>query len=321
MNRRDFLVLCTALACTVPVSAATEPPYPEEQSPRTARGQEIAATARSIRIERAIPYAHRPQRRLRLDVYTPKEEPASLRPAVLCFHLAAWAKDGVPIRIDLDRLLPSPTLNIYPPALVPRGYGVVTAQLRTSAEARFPAQIEDCRCALYWLLQNCPRLGVDPKRIGLLGASASGHLGSLLALTDSRKHWNEASCPLPAPTPVKAICSFAGFYDFELYQEDPGSGTLQEQITPFLGGGQGRIPHDLSFYRPRLAAIYEVFGSDRLLFGSNWTSSEEVGAFSETLNIVREYFTSKGREVAEKFFWKNSVAAYRWVKRETNQPR
>ena len=28
----------------------------------------------------------------------------------------------------------------------------------------------------------------------------------------------------------------------------------------------------------------------------------------------------KGRAVAEKYFWKNSVAAYHWVKREPNQP-
>ena len=33
-----------------------------------------------------------------------------------------------------------------------------------------------------------------------------------------------------------------------------------------------------------------------------------------------EYFTGKGQAAAEKFFWKNSVAAYRWVKRDASQP-
>lgn len=82
----------------------------------------------------------------------------------------------------------------------------------------------------------------------------------------------------------------------------------------------GRIPRELSFYRPTLDKIYEVFGPDRLLFGSDWTNSEPMGTFQETFNLVREYFTGKGQDVAEKFFWKNSVAAYHWVRRQSNQP-
>lgn len=82
----------------------------------------------------------------------------------------------------------------------------------------------------------------------------------------------------------------------------------------------GRIPRELSFYRPTLDAIYEVFGPDRVIFASDWTNSEPMGTFVETLNLVHEYFTGKGQDVAEKFFWKNSFAAYRWVKRQPNQP-
>jgi L-fuconolactonase len=36
--------------------------------------------------------------------------------------------------------------------------------------------------------------------------------------------------------------------------------------------------------------------------------------------VVRTYFAAKGRAVEEKYFWKNSVKAYRWVKREPAQP-
>ena len=82
----------------------------------------------------------------------------------------------------------------------------------------------------------------------------------------------------------------------------------------------GRIPRELSFYRPRLDEIWETFGPDRLLFASDWTNSEPMGTFGETLGLVHEYFSGKGPEAAEKFFWKNSVAAYRWVKRHANQP-
>ena len=82
----------------------------------------------------------------------------------------------------------------------------------------------------------------------------------------------------------------------------------------------GRIPRELSFYRPRLDEIWETFGPDRLLFASDWTNSEPMGTFGETLGLVHEYFTQKGPAAVEKFFWKNSLAAYRWVKRHANQP-
>jgi hypothetical protein len=31
--------------------------------------------------------------------------------------------------------------------------------------------------------------------------------------------------------------------------------------------------------------------------------------------LVREFFTSKGTEACEKYFWKNAHAAYRWIER------
>jgi hypothetical protein len=35
---------------------------------------------------------------------------------------------------------------------------------------------------------------------------------------------------------------------------------------------------------------------------------------------VKTYFDAKGPAVAEKYFWKNSIAAYNWVHREKAQP-
>jgi predicted TIM-barrel fold metal-dependent hydrolase len=82
----------------------------------------------------------------------------------------------------------------------------------------------------------------------------------------------------------------------------------------------GRIPKDLAFYKPRLDEIYETFGPDRLMFASDWTNSEPMSTFGELVALDHEYFAPKGREVMEKVFWKNSLAAYRWKKRARNQP-
>ena len=82
----------------------------------------------------------------------------------------------------------------------------------------------------------------------------------------------------------------------------------------------GRVRLDLDFYRPRLDELWEIFGEDRLMYGSDWPNSDHSAPFAQELRIVREYFSSKGRAVEEKFFWKNSLRAYHWVKRDPSQP-
>jgi predicted TIM-barrel fold metal-dependent hydrolase len=92
------------------------------------------------------------------------------------------------------------------------------------------------------------------------------------------------------------------------------------KVSEVLQRSGGRVHYELSFYRSKLDEIWDVFGPDRLLYGSDWPNSDTVGTYTQVLNVVREYFTSKGQDAAEKFFWRNSVAAYRWVKREASQP-
>jgi L-fuconolactonase len=92
------------------------------------------------------------------------------------------------------------------------------------------------------------------------------------------------------------------------------------KISEVLRRVGGRVPTDVNFYRPRLDELWNIFGEDRLLYGSDWPNSDQWGSYAQVLAVVREYVTSKGRSVAEKYFWKNSVAAYRWIKRDPRQP-
>jgi L-fuconolactonase len=92
------------------------------------------------------------------------------------------------------------------------------------------------------------------------------------------------------------------------------------KISEVLRRVDGRIPQGLSFYRDRLDELFGIFGEDRVMYGSDWPNSDQWLPFEVELRLVREYFASKGRTVAEKYFWKNSVAAYRWVKRDATQP-
>jgi predicted TIM-barrel fold metal-dependent hydrolase len=92
------------------------------------------------------------------------------------------------------------------------------------------------------------------------------------------------------------------------------------KISEVLRRVNGQVPSDLSFYRPRLDQLWDIFGEDRLLFGSDWPNADIWAPFETGLRVVREYFAGKGHAAAEKYFWKNSVAAYRWIRRELSQP-
>lgn len=77
----------------------------------------------------------------------------------------------------------------------------------------------------------------------------------------------------------------------------------------------GSIVDDPAHYRPALDALVELFGPDRVLYGSNWAVSERVAPYATVHRVVADYFASRGRELAEKYFWRNSRTIYRWVPR------
>ena len=83
---------------------------------------------------------------------------------------------------------------------------------------------------------------------------------------------------------------------------------------------EGQVPVDLSVYRGTLDEIYGVFGEDRVLFGSDWPNSDSWRPYGDGLNLVQKYFSTKGLAATEKYFWRNSVNAYRWIRRDASQP-
>jgi predicted TIM-barrel fold metal-dependent hydrolase len=92
------------------------------------------------------------------------------------------------------------------------------------------------------------------------------------------------------------------------------------KLSEILRRVNGKVPIDLEFYRSRLDEIWEIFGEDRILFGSDWPNSDRWGSFQEVFNLARDYVRTKGNAVEEKFYWKNSIRAYKWVKRTADQP-
>ena len=69
-------------------------------------------------------------------------------------------------------------------------------------------------------------------------------------------------------------------------------------------------PIDVEFYTPTIDVLWDAFGEDRLVYGSNWPVSTLYGDYKPNVDIVRAYLATKPEAVREKVLWRNAVKAY-----------
>ncbi len=61
---------------------------------------------------------------------------------------------------------------------------------------------------------------------------------------------------------------------------------------------------------PYLDIVFDAFGFDRLLFGSDWPVCLLAGSYKEVKNLIEEYLERAPIEVKEKIFGKNALSFY-----------
>jgi len=83
---------------------------------------------------------------------------------------------------------------------------------------------------------------------------------------------------------------------------------------------QGVISPDIASYRARLDRLTAAFGENRVMFGSNWPETVGKATIPQSVSLMRTYFADKPKGQAEKYFWRNSLAIYKWRKRTGSQP-
>jgi L-fuconolactonase len=81
------------------------------------------------------------------------------------------------------------------------------------------------------------------------------------------------------------------------------------------------IVHDFDFLGARLEYLYGIFGEDRVLFGSDYPNSYGVATIPEEVSIMKQFFATRTRQQAEKYFWRNSARIYKWQPRTPQQSR
>jgi acetyl esterase/lipase len=147
------------------------------------------------RVERNLEYVANGHERHRLDLYLPEKGAGSF-PVVIWLHGGGW------IRGD--------KANCHAAPLVAKGYVAVSMNYRFLQHAEFPAQIEDCKAAVRWLRANAKKYNLDPERIGVMGASAGGHLAALLGTTGNVKALEGGLGNLEQSSRVQAVIDFFG---------------------------------------------------------------------------------------------------------------
>jgi acetyl esterase/lipase len=135
----------------------------------------------------------------KLDLYLPRgqEEPV---PALIQIHGGGWV-GGSKERNSLTFL---PYLEM--------GWAVINIEYRLGRVALAPAAVEDCLCALRWIIRNAERYNIDASKLVVTGYSAGGHLALTTGLVPSSAGL-DLQCPGNEPLEVAAIVNWYGITD------------------------------------------------------------------------------------------------------------
>ena len=142
---------------------------------------------------------------LTLDAYIPAS--AKPQPAVLLVHGGGWEAGD-------KRTYIRPWFSTLTDAKI----AWFTINYRLAPRWKHPAAVEDIEEGYRWIRANARRLGIDPRRIAMMGESAGGHLVMLAGLRGRIK---------PA-----ALVSFYGIHDLPLWFEQRGE--VPRNIAQYL---------------------------------------------------------------------------------------
>ena len=192
---RNGIVGAVLGCCVLVVAVAMEAGAPEGLPPRKGPPMDLPG----VKVLRDLEYAKPDGKPQLLDLFVPEKADGPL-PLIVWIHGGAWSagsKNGTPALGQLRR-----------------GYAVASINYRLSQEAIFPAQIHDCKAAIRWLRAHAKEYNLDPKRIGVWGSSAGGHLVALMGTSGDVKELEGDEGNLDQSSRVQAVCDWFGPTDF-----------------------------------------------------------------------------------------------------------
>ena len=259
--------------------------------------------------------------RQRLDIFLPVRRPVDKPLPVLAYiHGGGWENGDK--RDGLGRVA----------GFVEGGrYIGVTIGYRLSGEARWPAQIHDCKAAIRWLKANAERFGMDPERIAVYGHSAGGHLVAMLGVSGGVKQLEGSlGQHTKLDSRVAAVIDFCGPTDFLRMNDFPSRIDHDAATSPesrLVGGAiqthpdRCRNASPLTYVSPDDAPFLVVHGTRDELVAYNQsellrTSLERARVPVALLTITRgghglggPVLDARVRAFLEHHFYQRGVAA------------
>ena len=151
---RQTGILTVLLACSIVVN------------PGVTHAEEIAG----VRVTPDVVYGHKFGMALTMDVLQPKETNGA---GVLFMVSGGWVSRWMPARLEIAYLRP----------LLKHGFTVFAVRHGSSPRFKVPEAVADVRRAVRFVHMTADRWDVDPKRLGVSGFSAGGHLSLVLGTT------------------------------------------------------------------------------------------------------------------------------------------
>lgn len=162
-----------------------------------------AADAPFVHKDIAYGNAHAAQK---LDVYLAASDKPT--PAMVYIHGGGW-------RAGSKNRVPGWLMNA-----VRKGWlSVVSVEYRFTDVAPHPAQVNDCMRAIQFVRHRAVKWNIDPRRIGVTGGSAGGHLALWVGLHDDVADADSNDPVERQSSRVVCAVSFAGPTDWSLLDE------------------------------------------------------------------------------------------------------
>ena|SRR5207302_5126296 len=184
----------------------------------------------------------------KLDLYVTRTPDKPL-PTLIFIHGGGWT-GGTKEGRDLAIL---PYLDM--------GMNVVNVEYRLARVAQAPAAVEDCRCALRWVIQHAKEYGVDVNKIVVSGDSAGGHLALTTGMLPASAGLDR-ECPGPDNLNVAAIVNWYGISDVSELLDGPN---MKAYAVQWLGSASDREQiarrvSPLTYVRAGLPPVLTIHG-------------------------------------------------------------
>ena len=215
---------------------------------RTESADWAADIANRYRIVPNITYLTANNYEAKLDLYLPRNltEPS---PTLVYIHGGGWVQGSK--EVSTLRLLP----------YLEMGWSVVNVEYRLAHTSLAPAAVEDCLCALRWIIRNAEEYNLDPNRIVVSGNSAGGHLSLTTGMLPASAGLDR-QCPGDEELKVAAIVNWYGITDVGDLLEGPN---IRRWAVAWMGSMDDRQEiarrvSPLNYVRPGLPPILTIHG-------------------------------------------------------------